>query len=47
MKNRLMRRIKSHAHEMHVKLNVSTEIEMLEKLNMCSWVIVRHHNAIK
>ena len=32
MKNRLMKRIKSHAHEMHVKLNVSTEVEMLEKL---------------
>ena len=30
-----------------MKLNVSTEVEMLEKLNMCSWVILRHYNAIK
>ena len=31
----------------NVKLNVSTEVEMLEKLNMCSWVVLHHYNAVK
>ena len=30
-----------------MKLKANREVEMLEKLNMCSWVVLRRYNAIK